>query len=221
MSSCQSGTPPPPPPRFRRSVDEQGQKAAGPTPVPSISNEAKTRGYPLPMRFRTMLVASLTGTLCLMALPAAATTKTELRSKLLSLSNLPTGWTVDNSSSGGGGAVSGGCLAGVKHAPKSETKVSVAFENGQLPDLQEELVTGHGASTAYNRLNHVLAGCKHFTVSSDGQTLALTVGAMSFPPVGSESSAYGVTMTVKGINAEPTSSCSGSDRSPVSSSTQE
>ena len=47
--------------------------------------------------------------------------------------------------------------------PKSETKVSAAFENGQLPEFQEELVTGHGATAAYNRLNHVLAGCKHFT----------------------------------------------------------
>ena len=153
------------------------------------------------MRLRAMLVAGFSGTLCLMlVLPAGAATKTQLRSKLLSLSNLPTGWTVDNSSSGGG-AATGGCLAGVKQAPKSETKVIAKFENGQLPDLQEELVTGHGSLAAYNRLNRVLAGCKHFTESSDGQTLTFTVGAMSFPAVGTESSAYGVTMTVKGINA--------------------
>ena len=70
------------------------------------------------MRFRFMLVAGFASTLCLMAvLPAGATTKAQLRSKLLSLSDFPTGWTVDNSSSGGGGVVNGGCLAGVKQAP--------------------------------------------------------------------------------------------------------
>jgi hypothetical protein len=171
--------------------------------VPPVSNHDESAGVTIcPMRFRVMLVAGLASTLCLtVVLPAGATTKAQLRSKLLSLSNFPTGWTVDNSSSGGGSVVNGGCLAGVKQAPKSETKVSAAFENGQLPELQEELVTGHGASAAYNRLNRVLAGCKHFTASSDGQTLTLTVGAMSFPSVGSESSAYGVTMEIKGINA--------------------
>lgn len=47
----------------------------------------------------------------------------------------------------------------------------------------------------------MLAGCKHFSATSNGETLTLTVGAMSFPPVGDESSAYGVTFSVKGINA--------------------
>jgi len=36
------------------------------------------------------------------AMPAGAMTKSQLRSKLLTLSNMPTGWTVDNSSSGAG-----------------------------------------------------------------------------------------------------------------------
>ena len=111
--------------------------------------------------------------------PAGAITKSQLRSKLLTLSNMPTGWVVDNSSSGGG-SVTSGCLAGVKQAPKNETKVTASFPDGQLPSLEEELVTGSQAIAAYNRLNHVLAGCKHFTAESGGQSMTATVGAMSF-----------------------------------------
>lgn len=153
------------------------------------------------MRSRAVVVAGLVlGFSLVAAAPAGAMTKTQLRSKLLTLSNMPTGWTVDNSSSGGGGA-SGGCLAGVKRAPKSEMKVTASFENGQLPQLEEELVSGREGTGAYNRFNRVLAGCKHFSVTSNGETLTATVGAMSFPAVGNESSAYGVTFSVKGINA--------------------
>jgi len=80
-------------------------------------------------------------------------------------------------------------------------KVTASFENGQLPQLEEQLVSGRVGTAAYNRLNRVLARCKHFSVTSNGETLAATVGAMSFPAVGNESSAYGVTFSVKGINA--------------------
>jgi hypothetical protein len=153
------------------------------------------------MRFKALLVTCAACALYLTAtVSAGATTKAQLRSKLLTLSNFPIGWTVDNSSSGGG-AVTGGCLAGVKTAPKTETKVSASFENGQLPQLAESLVSGRAGASAYGRVNHVLAGCKHFTVTSNGQSLTLTVGAMSFPTVGDESSAYGVTFSVKGVNA--------------------
>jgi hypothetical protein len=136
----------------------------------------------------------------LVASPAGGLTKGQLRSKLLSLSDLPAGWTVATASSGGGSAVSGGCLAGVKKAPKSEEKVTASFVNGQFPQLNEALLTGRSATVAYNRLNRVLARCKHFTVSSDGQTLTATVGAMSLPTVGDESNAYGVTFSFEGIS---------------------
>jgi hypothetical protein len=150
------------------------------------------------MRFRTALIAGLVSALCMMAaLPAGSTTNAQLRSKLLTLSNFPTGWTVHNSSSGGG-ALSGGCLVGIKHAADSDIKVTAAFENGQFPELQEELVSGRAGGVAYSRLNQVLSGCKHFSIAADGQNLTATVGAMSFPVVGKKSSAYEVTFSVKG-----------------------
>ena len=133
--------------------------------------------------------------------PAFALTKAQLRSKTLTISNMPTGWTVDNSSSSSSGsAIGGGCLAGVKEAPKTETKVEVSFDDGQFPQLEEELATGNVGQASYNRLNHVLAKCKHFSVASNRQTVTVTVGQMSFPQVGSETKAYGLTFTADGIN---------------------
>jgi hypothetical protein len=152
------------------------------------------------MRFRTVLIAGLTSAFCVLAaLPAGSTANTHLRSKLLTLSNFPTGWTVHDPTSGGG-AVSGGCLAGVKHAPDSEIKVTAAFENGQFPQFEEELVSGHAGGEAYNRINRVLARCRHFSIAADGQTFTATVGAMSFPRVGKESNAYQVRFPVDGTN---------------------
>jgi hypothetical protein len=133
------------------------------------------------------------------ATPAPAITKAQLKAKALSLSNLPTGWSVDNSSNNSSGPTSG-CLAGLKRIGHG-TKVTVSFENGQLPVLEELLANGRGELAAYNQLNHILAGCKHFTSTSNGQSVTYTVGAMSFPSVGSHSSAYSVAFSVQGVNA--------------------
>jgi len=79
--------------------------------------------------------------------------------------------------------------------------VTVSYENGQLPQLEEELATGPGSVAAYEKLDHVLAGCKQFTAADNGKMITFTVGAMSFPPVASQSTAYSVTFSVDGINA--------------------
>ena len=154
------------------------------------------------MRIKAVALVTLTCAVCVaVSLPAGALTRGQLQTKLLSVSNLPTGWSVDNSSSSKS-SITSGCLAGIKQAPKSEVKVSASFANGQLPVLEEELVTGRSASAAaYNRLTHILAVCKHFSESSGGQTVNYTVGAMSFPPVANTSSAYSVTFSVQGVNA--------------------
>src|ERR1700722_19651554 len=66
-----------------------------------------------------LVLASLgfTAGICLgLAAPGSALTRDQLHSKLLSLSNLPTGGTLDTTSSSGG-SVTAGCLAGLKRAP--------------------------------------------------------------------------------------------------------
>jgi hypothetical protein len=133
---------------------------------------------------------------------AGAVTKAQLHSKALSLSNLPTGWTVDNSNSSNS-SIGGGCLAGVKKLPrkKGAVQISVQYEDGQLPQLAELLAAGPGSLAGYNYLNHILEGCKHFTIFQSGRNVQVTVGAMSFPQYGNATSAYGLTFSVEGVNA--------------------
>jgi hypothetical protein len=45
----------------------------------------------------------------------------------------------------------------------------------------------------------IFAACKHFSVSTGGSTVTATVGAMSFPAVGTGSSAYSANLETKGI----------------------
>jgi hypothetical protein len=132
--------------------------------------------------------------------PAAASTKSQLRAKALSLSNFPTGWSVDKSASSGGASV-GGCLAGVKTLrQRGDIKVSVAYHDGAAPALHESLEEGPGAKRVYRTFNRIFSACKHLSVTAGGSTIQGTVGAMSFPAVGTGSSAYAANFETQGIN---------------------
>ncbi len=149
-------------------------------------------------------IAGLTASLALLvaiagAVPAGAVSKAQLRARSLSLSNFPIGWSVDNSSSGG--AVSRpACLQGFTSSFPHEVKVTVAYTHGSSPALQETLESGPGPGidARYAAFKKKLDGCKEIRLTSGGQTISGTVGAMSFPPVGSRSSAWAMTLTTQG-----------------------
>jgi hypothetical protein len=140
--------------------------------------------------------ASLVGSAAI----SGASTKSELQAKALSISNFPTGWSVNNSSRSGGNATKG-CLAGIRKPPQHETSATVSYVDGQHPALKEALATGAGTEAAYAKLDHVLASCKQFTAPDDGKPVTFSVGAMSFPQVATQSAAYSVTFRVDGVNA--------------------
>jgi hypothetical protein len=148
-------------------------------------------------------VAGLTASLALLiaiagAVPAGAVSKAQLRAKALSLSNFPIGWSVDSSTSGG--AVSRpACLQGFTSSFPHEVKVTVAYTHGSSPALQETLESGPGIDARYAAFKKELDGCKEIRLTSGGQTISGTVGAMSFPPVGSRSSAWAMTLTTQGV----------------------
>jgi hypothetical protein len=130
--------------------------------------------------------------------PAEAATKAQLTAKALSISNFPTGWFVDNSS---GGATKSGCLKSLTSSFKHEVKAEVAYTDGNLPALQETLEVGPGVSARYNRFVKVLNACKTLSYSAGGQAVHGTIGEMSFPKVGTRSSAYAAMLTVQGVTA--------------------
>ena len=59
---------------------------------------------------------------------------------------------------------------------------------------------GPGSNATYSTLNRVLSTYKIYTVTDNGQPERVTVGAISFPSAGQQSSAYALTLTVDGIN---------------------
>ncbi len=131
--------------------------------------------------------------------PAGASNKSQLEARALSLSNFPTGWSVDNAPRP---AEDQGCLSGLKKISKHETKVSVSFTDGGLPEVDEVLTSGPGSSPRYNELLHALSVCKKpYTVTSGTTTASVSVGAMSYPTVGKRSAAFALTLTVQGVQA--------------------
>jgi hypothetical protein len=124
-----------------------------------------------------------------------------LNSELLSVSDLPVGWSVVPTTTSG---PTPKCLASVKSDMKATSKAEATFAGGSngLPVLDEQLnyLPGQGQN-AMTFVSHALAGCGHISVTSDGQTLTGTVGAMSFPAVADQSSAYQINLsgTVSGV----------------------
>jgi hypothetical protein len=129
---------------------------------------------------------------------AGTPTQKELKAKVLSISNLPAGWSVNNSSSTGSGDQ--GCLSDVRNPPKHGLKASASFAQGNAPILGEVLGAGPGSKATYSTLNRVLSSCKTYTITDNGQSETVHIGAMSFPSVGQQSSAYALTLTSDGIN---------------------
>ena len=132
------------------------------------------------------------------AFPAGALSPAQLQAKTLSISNFPTGWSVDNSSSSGTSAIS--CLKGLQSSFKHEVKASVKYTDGNVPALQETIETGPGISARLTKFETALGSCKGISATtSEGHTITGSVGAMSFPTVGDRSSAYALSLQIQGI----------------------
>jgi hypothetical protein len=121
--------------------------------------------------------------------PAGAATKAQLQAKLLSLSNFPAGWAIDNATSPGGKGSA--CLKALKIPRKHDVEVSADFFQGAItPVVAENIEGGPNVAAKYRSFTKALGSCRSIG----------TVGAMSYPAVGTESSAYAVTINDSGID---------------------
>jgi hypothetical protein len=120
-----------------------------------------------------------------------------LSSKLLTVDEMPIGWTVVPTSVGGGV----GCLKSVLE-PKGVQQTSKAdsdFQNsGDTVEVLERLATYSNTSEAFNKVVSELKGCKKISGKTSGKTVTGTASEMSFPNYGSASSAFSVNLTVEG-----------------------
>jgi hypothetical protein len=149
----------------------------------------------------TFLVIQLAmlGMFVTLAGPATAVTKSQVAAKVLSLQNMPTGWSVYKSE--GSASDLGGCLKGlqaVKKEAKGIVRVSAEYQDRNDLLLEETIEAGPGMAARYRKFNATLSACKAISYSADGSKVTGTVAAMSFPKVGDSSSAYAVNLTIQG-----------------------
>jgi pimeloyl-ACP methyl ester carboxylesterase len=121
-----------------------------------------------------------------------------LSARLLSVSDLPAGWSAAPVSQSGVQA-SVPCLPSL---PKSAgwTRASTAFVQGTAtPSLGELLATGPGAGQWWQQLNSALGRCHTATVTAAGRKSPVSIRPLAFPEVADGSSAYRLTFTTSGV----------------------
>jgi hypothetical protein len=138
-----------------------------------------------------------TTTTAVAAVKAPATTVPNVQSLLLSITDLPTGWTVDNSPNNSGSL---SCLpASLSKGAASHAEVDFQ-QGGGLPVLDESIGFYASAQTTFATAVKALNGCKTFTTTGSGTNYSGSLGAMSSPTYGDQSAAYNANLTVQGLN---------------------
>ncbi len=112
---------------------------------------------------------------------AQAGAASSLKSRMLALSELPTGWTVTHG--GAGGVASNSCLSAFHKASRHGKRATVSYANGTTTFLEEGLATGPGELGRLHVLNRALKRCHGVTLAGHGKKLHLSISRMSFPKV--------------------------------------
>ena len=128
--------------------------------------------------------------------PGVSTTAApSIQSLMLSITDLPTGWSVDNTAQ----SVSTSCYDDPLKHVASTSYANVDFaQGGSLPELVQELGLYASGPSAFATITHTLNGCKTFSETSKGQSVSGVMGPMSSPSYGDQSAAYDATLTTQG-----------------------
>jgi hypothetical protein len=147
---------------------------------------------------------TLSAVLCIATSPlqAGAAEASPVKQKLLSVSELPAGWSVQRGNSGGSSASDvGGCFKGLSSTPgktKDVTRAEIGFVDGMFPAAAETLEQGKTAADRYTSFTHTLSKCSTVSFTANGIKLSGTVGALPVPLVGDASAAYSIHFTASG-----------------------
>jgi hypothetical protein len=147
-------------------------------------------------------VLAVVGVLFVVATSANATTREmsspRLGSMLLSVKEMPSGWSVDSSIRGSGL----GCLSSLME-PKGIDQTATAtihFDvKGGPPEVSERLATYSGLGrVAFTKIVAKLDSCRHFSGVADGEEYSASVGQMAFSRYGDQSAAFTSDLNVEG-----------------------
>ncbi len=135
------------------------------------------------------------------AVPAGASASPPLRSRLLTVANLPAGWTVTSQPHKAATALPN-CLTGAKKVGNDAGKVSVKFTAGTFPVIFEGLKIGGTGIAAWNRGVRALENCHAITFKVQGETIHGTIASLSVPRVGDRSAAYAFSFAIQGLHLQ-------------------
>lgn len=115
---------------------------------------------------------------------------------LLSISDLPSGWSVDNTPQ----SASTSCYTNPLAQVTSKSYAHIYFaQGGSLPALAEELGYYASGPSSFATISNTLNKCKTFTETGNGQVITGSMGPMSSPTYGDQSAAYDATLTIQGL----------------------
>lgn len=123
-----------------------------------------------------------------------------LRSRLLSLADLPAGWSSVSTSPQSVQLTSAPCFSGLPKKPKGVSYQTTAFVQGtSVPNVAEVVASGPQVQQTWMNLNGSLAGCRTATLNIGGTPVRAAIQPLTLPPLGQTSSAYAWDFTYSGV----------------------
>ena len=139
--------------------------------------------------------------LAVVVAPVGASSRLNVGAHLLTTSNLPLGWRVDHAKNAWIDLGATPCLGGMAgKGGSAHDRGTVSFvEGSSLPAFTESLATGTTVSAEFDRAKAVLGQCHSLTLTVQSRPVEATFTTMSFPVVGTTSSAYSLRLTTSGV----------------------
>ena len=132
-----------------------------------------------------------------------SSTASRLQSRLLSVADLPAGWSAVAVSASPAKVTDTPCLSQLAQNPQGWSYRTAAFVEGKsIPNLGEVLATGARIDQVWTSFDRALAGCRSATLSFGRTKAQATVRRLAFSRLGRTSSAYGWSFTLAGVRIE-------------------
>jgi hypothetical protein len=141
------------------------------------------------------------------AVPAGASASQPLRSRLLTVADLPAGWTVTSKPHKATAISLPGCLAGAQKAGHDAGWVTAKFIRNfffvhNFFVISEGLKVGDIGVAAWSRGLRAIENCHTITYQVQGKTVHGTIASLSVPQVGDRSAAYALKLAVQGVHLQ-------------------
>jgi hypothetical protein len=125
----------------------------------------------------------------------------DLKAQLLTVADLPAGWSIGNSN-GGDNTSAPSCVQRFDSELHTNVKADASFVKGSdFPVFAQSIGYFGSNATARSKFSagaEIYNACTDVSFTSDGQKVTGSMAAMSFPKFGDQSQAWDMTFTVEG-----------------------